>query len=826
MLKRLKLFSIPIIYKMTTPPQTPIELTLTLKPSFISDKTFIEQIPSHYVNQLIQSNCLLDKWDMSNYSQKYASQNYINERAQLASYLLNYKKKLNGFSVKYKKALHKWGRVFPVRSLGLTSFAKKTRNTLIKESYYDFDLKNAQPEILKGLCVSNNIQCDIIEEYCNNRESIIADIITASNNTCTRAQVKSLMIRLSFFGKFDGWLKEEGITDFPEPVIVKKYTNQVSEIASKFIQLNPAMYKTITKVKKDKSEKNVEGAFLSTYLQEYELRIVENVLEHICRNTPICTSDIPNHFIATYEFDGLKLLKSAVDKYGGTDLVLSLFNKLNNDLGFSIQWELKDMDKFYNIIFTAPPIDESKSIKERLEMEKQELAKQYIKEKDESFCSMKVDFEKTHFKIISLGVYFEITYNKKTKERLVITRSTKQLIESFQHMSHASHHTSGEPLSFIHTWIKCPDIRAYQFADVYPNNAECPEDTFNLWNPFVMEMYEDEYEKDIEGCEFLLNHIKVLCNHDEIVYNYFITWLAHLINHPEQKSTCPVFISNEGAGKGSFIDLLSKLLGDSKVLTSPQPDRDIWGPFNSLMCNAYFIALDELSKTLTTKANEIIKNLITAPKITINNKGATPFTIKSFHKFFMMTNNKDGGIITKRDDRRKFMVRCSDELISNKEYFDEFYERIENIDTLRTFYDYIRGVDSPVKLPSPPSNEYQDDLKEMNQNPVEIWVNDKASDIMLGLSGFSKEQWPEYIPENCLLDDNDNVIYSGISSVVIKDFISWRDKNHFVYEVNSVKLGCQLKQLNNPHITKIHTKYGSKISMNLTLIHNSQNQGW
>ena len=63
----------------------------------------------------------------------------------------------NCFIVNYKKARHGWGRVFPIKSLGLTSFAKKTRNTLIKDTYYDFDLKNCQPEILRNICKANDI---------------------------------------------------------------------------------------------------------------------------------------------------------------------------------------------------------------------------------------------------------------------------------------------------------------------------------------------------------------------------------------------------------------------------------------------------------------------------------------------------------------------------------------------------------------------------------------------------------------------------------------------------------------------------------------------
>ena len=64
--------------------------------------------------------------------------------------------------------------------------------------------------------------------------------------------VKSLIIRLSFYGGFDGWLKENGIEDFPEPVIVKKYRLQVAIIAEKLKQENLKLFKVSEKNKKDK----------------------------------------------------------------------------------------------------------------------------------------------------------------------------------------------------------------------------------------------------------------------------------------------------------------------------------------------------------------------------------------------------------------------------------------------------------------------------------------------------------------------------------------------------------------------------------------------
>jgi hypothetical protein len=50
--------------------------------------------------------------------------------------------------------------------------------------------------------------------------------------------------------------------------------------------------------------------------------------------------------------------------------------------------------------------------------------------------------------------------------------------------------------------------------------------------------------------------------------------------YPEIKTIVPTFISKQGAGKGSLLKLLSKMLGAKNVLEITNPKRDIWGDFN------------------------------------------------------------------------------------------------------------------------------------------------------------------------------------------------------------------------------------------------------
>jgi hypothetical protein len=87
---------------------------------------------------------------------------------------------------------------------------------------------------------------------------------------------------------------------------------------------------------------------------------------------------------------------------------------------------------------------------------------------------------------------------------------------------------------------------------------------FNLWKPFAMEQI-TTYEPKPEALEIFKNHIRILCGNDDAVTEYFCKWMGQMIQFPSVKSICPILISKEGAGKGTLLDLLRKMLGSAKV---------------------------------------------------------------------------------------------------------------------------------------------------------------------------------------------------------------------------------------------------------------------
>jgi hypothetical protein len=168
-----------------------INLKIEKNNGSLHNKTLLEYIPINRLDALLKSN-YLQTVDIIN--QLGVNYSYNNEKEQLEKYKLLFNNDLCCFEVKYYKPKHKIGRVYVSKALGLTSFRKKIRHTLMAGLYCDFDIKNAQPIILKCICQDNNISCPMLIKYCNNRNEILQELANELNITITQA--KKLVLSL------------------------------------------------------------------------------------------------------------------------------------------------------------------------------------------------------------------------------------------------------------------------------------------------------------------------------------------------------------------------------------------------------------------------------------------------------------------------------------------------------------------------------------------------------------------------------------------------------------------------------------------------------
>jgi phage/plasmid-associated DNA primase len=330
------------IVATTTAVATVLPLTLAKRSSVLDGIIMLEKMPIERIKALLKSDLLLMAWEWDNYE---------NEKAQISAYLKLYSA-LGGVSVKYVKPKHKWGRSFPVKSLGLSTIRREVRNALIKGLYYDCDLKNAQPEIIRNLCESNQIPCPVIKRYCSDRPALLQQVQT--HYGVSRDTAKELFIRLCFFGSFVGWCLENKITEKPPLEFITLFERELKDIADKAKKANPALWETARKKKEDagvNQENKVCGSFFALFNQEYESRIVEAVLCYLINHTDLMKVAGTKLPVGTYEYDGIKLYKENVDNYeGGLDAVLTLLNEKTFELtGFRLEWSAKSLDDGYDL---------------------------------------------------------------------------------------------------------------------------------------------------------------------------------------------------------------------------------------------------------------------------------------------------------------------------------------------------------------------------------------------------------------------------------------------------------------------------------------------
>jgi hypothetical protein len=273
------------------------------------------------------------------------------------------------------------------------------------------------------------------------------------------------------------------------------------------------------------------------------------------------------------------------------------------------------------------------------------------------------------------------------------------------------------------------------------------------------------------GRDFILKHIYIICGNEILVYLYMICWIAQMLQFPGIKSNFPMIISLPGAGKGKFMKTLGRLVGESKIIESTQPSRDVWGDFNGMMMNAFIVNLDELDKSEMIKCRGRFKGLVTNPTMMINPKNVNAFRTPAFHRFIGTSNTFDA-VHNEKGERRNWVVRASDELCGNQKYFNQLEAYLNDDNVIKTLFDYFKSIPNMENfgdIPRP-QTAYHKNLSDLGVSPLEQW-----------LKAFAMEK---------------NGLVTILSGEACKVYNYWRTTNGFTdFTVNAQKFGCELKAL-------------------------------
>ena len=617
----------------------------------------------------------------------------------------------------------------------------------------DIDMCNAHPVILKYICKLHNIPCHHLEYYINNREECLMKF---------ESREIGKIAYLTALNK-DTLNREKSL-----PTEFKKYDVEIKQIQKQLVNITE--YTEIVSSVPENKPYNKLGSAVNRIMCYYENIILQHAI-HVINEKGMD--------IAILMFDGFMIYG---DYYKDKGLLADITHYVEKQMnGLDMKWTYKEHNAELSI-----PDDFVVDIANK------------NNKNENSFEYVSNQFETMHLKIINKSLYIKHDNNN------VIFLTQGQLKMSYSHLSYdipvyneKGIFTGFNTLPFINKWIGFThNIRRKDDVDIYPNSKDCPENIFNLWRPFAIELLTKPYTRKQIELNFILNHIKILCNHDENVYDYFIKWIAQMIQYPHIKTIMPTFISGEGAGKGTLFKLFEKMLGNEKVFETTNPSRDVWGDFNGMMCNCFLVNLNELSKKDTIEAEGKIKGLITDNTLAINQKGIPQYKIKSYHRF-ITTTNKEEPINSTNGDRRNLIIRSSDEKKGDYLYFEMIHKYLEDNDVIRTCYDYFKGIEGMDKFKdiSIPQTEYQTNLKELSKSPIEQW-----------LDSFTREHSNDIT--ECI---------ELLGTDIYELFKLWCNKNGITYDVNALKLGVRLTNMNIHGISKgKHTNKGHTKILNIT----------
>ena len=388
-------------------------------------------------------------------------------------------------------------------------------------------------------------------------------------------------------------------------------------------------------------------------------------------------------------------------------------------------------------------------------------------------------FEKFHAKIMIPFVFLRKSYND------IHLYNKKNFEDAYQNL------LLSDESSFLLQWFKQPNIKTYEKLDFLPPPVDTPQYIYNTFDGFEVEKFDNNaIECDIEP---ILNHFKILVNHNTVSYEYVLNYFAHLIqNTGELPLVSLVFRSEkEGVGKNLMFEhfIGYSILGSKYVLQTTDIDKII-GRF-SMINNKLLVILDETKGKDTFLNNEKIKSFITSNKIAWEKKGVDGFNINNFARLLFFTNN-DTPISIPYGDRRFACFDCSNEVANNRAYFAKLCKILKDPAAIYTFYMFLKNrdlTDFDIVADRPETDFY----KELREHSIPC----VARFLM------------HYIGN----DGNCTQIYG---SDLYEKFNNWCNDTNRNVSFTDTRFGRELKKYQG--ISKRRTKQGNKYTLDFNAI--------
>lgn len=201
-------------------------------------------------------------------------------------------------------------------------------------------------------------------------------------------------------------------------------------------------------------------------------------------------------------------------------------------------------------------------------------------------------------------------------------------------------------------------VKLYSTAKCIMDGDE--DRVFNVFRPMIAT---EQKEVDMKLIQPMLNFIKeIICNNNDINYEYLMNWLGYKVNNIGKKSGICVFLFSreQGSGKNTFLNFISNFVLGRHMVVEESGIEVIMKNFNADLENKALIIMNEACASGRDfgKMWQKMKNEIDATFISIEPKGRDKYQIKNALDM-AITSNTSESIYLEKTDRRYFCLEVN-----------------------------------------------------------------------------------------------------------------------------------------------------------------------
>ena len=263
-------------------------------------------------------------------------------------------------------------------------------------------------------------------------------------------------------------------------------------------------------------------------------------------------------------------------------------------------------------------------------------------------------------------------------------------------------------------WIEHPQRREFDGV-IFEPNTNNPR-FYNLWTGFRI-------QPTAGDCTKFLSFVRdVICAGNQVLYEYVICWLAHMVQKPQElPEVALVLQSGQGTGKTKFVSAIGELV--KPYYTTMATMDQLTGRFNGHLAGKLLIYANEALWGGNRQSAGPLKTMITDKEISIERKGKESITVSNYARL-IVSSNEDWPVSADADDRRFLFIEVSDCHKEDHAYFADLEGHL-NSGGYSALIHYLSTLDISAFDPRErPKTIYGVESKLQSAKPIVRWLKD------------------------------------------------------------------------------------------------------